>query len=218
MKNPKSPEEEEEFSCEKLFEQLFPTESSFHPIDTEVRLFYIAITRSRKYIHFSCNSERNKPSAFFNAIWKEEIVKDCIPSYQNEIYPAMLEKSNDVSEIIVSHTSIEEYTFCPYLFFLMKTNKFLIKKQSNNLSKKVSFENRGILIHKCMELLLSPNTDYLDFYNYSLKIIKEHVEKEYCGENKEEVIKNIHQNIYKLKDEYFNEERMKNTKSEEKFE
>jgi len=91
--------------------------------EDERRLFYVAVTRSRKFLHMSWapvsgkNNRYNRPSEFWENVLASKCVKRRKPDYSNRRRLAP-EPRLGISNVTLSFSDIKYYFECPYQFKL----------------------------------------------------------------------------------------------------
>ena len=91
--------------------------------EDERRLFYVAVTRSRKFLHMSWapiagkNNRYRKPSEFWENVLASKYVKRRKPDYANRQRSAPQPKSG-IANVVFSFSDIKYFFECPYQFKL----------------------------------------------------------------------------------------------------
>ncbi len=92
-------------------------------LEDERRLFYVAITRSRKYLHMSWapiprkGNRYKKPSEFWDDVLPSKFVKRLTPNYENRRRLQQQPKSG-ITNVVFTFSDIKYFFECPYQFKL----------------------------------------------------------------------------------------------------
>lgn len=92
-------------------------------IEDERRLFYVAMTRSQRFLHMTWapipgkNNRYSRPSEFWEAILASEYVKRRVPDYSNRSHLEPQQRLG-ITNVVFSFSDLKYYFECPYQFKL----------------------------------------------------------------------------------------------------